>query len=637
MRFLNPGVLPWLWLALVPVALYLFRRKSRTVRVSTLIFFKSLAREHQESAWLRRLKRWASLLLSLLLVCGPVVALARLIMAPAGSQARSVVVVVDTSASMAARDGTGESRLERARERVRTRLAGVPESVPVALVAAGASPEIVHPKSTNRRELLRALNGLAPRPVPDNGPAAWASASAIAALETPAEIWWAGESPPAASNAPVDGVTRRELSVGLTAPVNAGITAFAVTRLPLVHARYQAYVQVALNAGADGPRTAVVEPRVAGLPLARREILLQPGTTEGLTIEIEAAQEQVLEVSVQMAGDVLEADNTVVARLPAPRPLVVAWFTLKPDPFTALALQALATEGELEVFSGGPSQWPPPKMPDVVIFDGWLPAPWPVDVPALVINPPGSAGPIRARPLDPPVPREEVRAVSEEHPVLFRLNPGRLALAQTAVIDATGVLQPLWMSGDQAVLAAGESGGQRVVVLACAPSLSEQLPLTTSYPLLLGNALYWCSAESGGTRGLNVQTSGALIEGIAAPIEWRELRGGQLTAPAAVPAPPTGVAVLDRLGLWRTTDGAREGASALLSRQETDLNASPVASTAAATGTEPSPAPAAAATPLVDDPPIRFGLNGDLTRWVIALVLAALLVESWLFHRHAVS
>ena len=101
MRFLNPGLLPWLWLALVPVALYLFRRKSRTVRVSTLLFFKSLAREHQESAWLRRLKRWASLLLSLLLVCGPVVALSRLVVAPAGTQARSVVVVVDTSASMA--------------------------------------------------------------------------------------------------------------------------------------------------------------------------------------------------------------------------------------------------------------------------------------------------------------------------------------------------------------------------------------------------------------------------------------------------------------------------------------------------------------------------------------------------------
>ena len=32
----------------------------------------------------------------------------------------------------------------------------------------------------------------------------------------------------------------------------------------------------------------------------------------------------------------------------------------------------------------------------------------------------------------------------------------------------------------------------------------------------------------------------------------------------------------------------------------------------------------------------KFGLTGELTHWVIALVLAALLIESWLYHRHAV-
>ena len=642
MHFLNPGVLPWLWLALVPVALYLFRRKSRTVRVSTLLFFKSLAREHQESAWLRRLKRWASLLLSLLLVCGPVVALSRLVVAPAGTQARSVVMVVDTSASMAARDGAGETRLDRARELLRTRLAGLPESVPVALVAAGATPEIVHPKSANRRELLRALAGIRIQPVADQGGAAWTAASAIAALETPAEVWWAGDAPPAVSGAGPVGVSRRDVLVGLPTPVNAGITAFAVTRVPLVHARYQAYVQVALNAGAGGERTAVLEPSVAGVPLARRELTLQPGVSQGLTLEIEASQEQVLEVTLQMTGDVLEADNTVVVRLPAPRPLVVAWFTPKPDPFTTLALQALAADGELEVFTGGPAQWPPPKLPDVAVFDGWLPAPWPAGVPALVINPPGSAGPLRARPLDPPVPRDEVRALSEEHPVLFRLNPGRVALTQTAVIDPTGVLQPLWMAGDQVVLAAGETGGQRLVVLACAPALSEQLPLTTTYPLLLGNALFWCGEKTAAARSPEVQPGGTLVEGITAPIEWRELRGGRLAAPAAVPAPPTGIMALDRLGLWRTTDGAREGASALLSRQETDLNApaaapegegSPPSETAPALAAETPPPPA----PTAEDPPARIGFSGELTRWVIALVLAALLLESWLYHRHAVS
>ncbi|MFN0127211.1 MAG: VWA domain-containing protein [Verrucomicrobiales bacterium] len=642
MRFLNPAVLPWLWLAVVPVALYLFRRKSRTVRVSTLLFFKSLAREHQESAWLRRLKRWLSLLLSLLLVCGPVVGLGRLIVAPAGSEARSVVVVVDTSASMAARDGEGRTRLERAQARVRSQLAGVSEGVPVALVAAGATPEIVHPRSTNRRDLLRALGLLKVKPVADNAAAALATATAMAALETPAEIWWASENGPDGEAGLPVGVRRRDLVVALEKPINAGITAFSVTPMPLLHARYQAFVQVALNSEAEAPRVAVVEPRVAGLPLARRELTLQPGAMQGLTLEIEASQEQVLEVSLQMEGDMLEADNMVVCRLPAPRPLVVAWFTPKPDPFTLLALQSLATEGEVEVFTGEPAQWPPPRLPDVAIFDGWLPAEWPAEVPVLVINPPGSAGPVRARPLDPPVPRDEVRAVADEHPVLFRLNPGRVALTQTAIIDASGALQPLWMAGDQPVLAAGESGGQRLVILACAPALSERLPLTTSYPLFLGNALFWCAEKSALARIPRIQPTGTLVEDIRAPMEWRELKDGKLAAPAAIPAPSSGIAVLDRLGLWQTTDRAREGAAALLSQQETNLNAPArvIAEATPPSGERPSgePAESAAANPEADTLAVRrFGLSGELTHWVIAMVLAALLIESWLYHRHAVS
>ncbi|MCB1078258.1 MAG: BatA domain-containing protein, partial [Verrucomicrobiae bacterium] len=82
MQFLNPGFLWLSLLAIIPVALYLFRRKSKLVDVSTLVFFKTLAREHQESAWLRRLKKIVSLLLTLAMLLGAVFALSRLIIAP---------------------------------------------------------------------------------------------------------------------------------------------------------------------------------------------------------------------------------------------------------------------------------------------------------------------------------------------------------------------------------------------------------------------------------------------------------------------------------------------------------------------------------------------------------------------------
>ena len=642
MRFLDPGFLTLLWLALVPLILYFFRRKSRTIRVSTLLFFKSLAREHQERPWLRRLKRLLSLLLTLIILGAPIMALSRLILAPRGEAVRSVVIAFDRSASMAALDARGRSRIDDARTQVQARLDALPEAVPVALLAFDARTEVLVAKSSNRRAVLRALDEIKVRPLEDDAATAVAAAARIARLEVPSELWIVSDrdvsfDSPAENNAASRrdgapggadagsgvvenaGILVRPINVGLAAPVNAGITAFDLKKVPLLHARYQVYVQVALGAGATGSQNVVVEPQVGGLPLARREVSLAPGATEGLTIDVEAPQEQLLTVSVELANDCLALDDSVAVRLPAPRPLVVAWFSAKPDPFTELALKSFAADGELDVFAAAPSNWPPARQPDVAIFDGWLPDPWPADIPALVINPVGSSGPVRTAALPQPVPRDVIRSTDDEHPVLFRVSTSRVALTQTAVVNASGPLQPLWLAEDQAVLLAGEHNGQRIVVLPFAASLSEQLPLTPSFPVLLGNSIFWCAEKSREARSPRLFRTGTLIETGGTSLEWRELEARKLKDPVRIPA-DAGMTELGHIGLWRTLDGIREGSSLLLSRHETNL--------APAKPLEPSggaPHPAA-----------RFALRGELTWLFLWIVALTLVLESWLFHRHAV-
>lgn len=82
MRFMNPSHLAWLALLIVPMILYLVRHRPRRLRVSTLMFFVSLAREHQESAWLRHLKRILSLLLTASVLIFGALSLARLVVSP---------------------------------------------------------------------------------------------------------------------------------------------------------------------------------------------------------------------------------------------------------------------------------------------------------------------------------------------------------------------------------------------------------------------------------------------------------------------------------------------------------------------------------------------------------------------------
>lgn len=642
MQFLSPGLFWLSLLAVVPVLLYLFRRKSRTVRVSTLVFFKSLAREHQESAWLRRLKRLLSLLLALLILFGGILALARLVVAPAGSDARSVVVLLDRSASMAATGSEGATRLEEAVGQIRGRLAALPESTPVALVAYDSRPEVLEPRTTNRRALLRTLEAVGTRPVADDREAALAAAVQVARLDAPSEIWHASDRPGGAGGAAgeglellPEGVSLAPIDVGLADPVNVGITAFQIRPVPLEYGKLEAYVQVALSSGAPGPLEVVLEVSVGGGIAVPRKLDLEPGARQGLILPVEGSEGQVLRISVGVPGDCFALDNQVVARLPETRPIVVRWISDRPDPFTRLALNAIATAGEIDVWQGGGDAWPPADRPDVVVFEGWLPDEWPDDIPAIVINPPGSIGPVRAEPIGGNgVPHGSVRVANAGHPLLYRVSSGRVALTQTAILDASGSLEPIWFGGSEPVLAAGEVGGQRLVLMGFAAERSEQLPLMPSYPLLLGNALYWCAEQNREDSHLAETRSGTLVPAGGFSLSWEEIGEDGVLRESVAPLAGT-LAELDRIGLWKTEDG-RQGSSLLLSSHETDLagRGADGEDEGVGEGAGESASGGAGGQGVADEGSRFF--HGELTIVFLVAIFLALVVESWLFHRHGV-
>ncbi|MCB1086413.1 MAG: hypothetical protein KDM63_05170, partial [Verrucomicrobiae bacterium] len=79
-----------------------------------------------------------------------------------------------------------------------------------------------------------------------------------------------------------------------------------------------------------------------------------------------------------------------------------------------------------------------------------------------------------------------------------------------------------------------------------------------------------------------------------------------------------GLLELDRTGVWETDAGQR-GAAHLLSRAETDLQ------------------PRDPATAESTEPQVRSGLLSGNATWLFLVIVAlVLIVESYLFHRHAV-
>ncbi len=282
-----------------------------------------------------------------------------------------------------------------------------------------------------------------------------------------------------------------------------------------------------VSAAAANEKTveATLEARLDGRPVQLRQLELKPGASTRLILPLEGGRGQRLEMETRCTGDCLGWDNVAVAPLPEVKPLVVAWFADTPDPFVELALSSLLAEDRIQVLKGGAKDFPPKEKPDVYVFENWLPKDWPTDRPAIVLNPPSSVGPIHAKKLDHPIPYEATRAVQPEHPVLYRVASSRVALTQTTVLNVSDTLETLWMAGQEPVLAAGETGGQRLVVTAFVPSKSEQLALLSAFPLMMGNAIYWCAENNESLASLKARRAGDLVPMEPGIVKWHAWNG----------------------------------------------------------------------------------------------------------------
>ena len=618
MRFLLPGALAWLLLLAIPLILHLVRPRARAVRTSTLAFFLGLDRRQQESPWLRWLKRLLALVLSASVVAGAIFALSRPVVAPSDESVRSVVLLIDRSASMATRADDGRTRLEQAVANARVRLAGLSAGCALTIIAHDARSDIVVAATIDRREAERALNALTVHPVASDAAthaSALALAGRLAAAATPAQVWDFSDAP--AADTPdttlQSGVTRVPLSVALATPLNAGISAADLRRRPLEPGQLDVFVEVSATLAPNTTAEAVLVASIDAQEVALRTLALSADadgrcTVQRLSFGLDHPTGAVLRLRLRLTGDQLPLDDDVELRLPELTPLHVLLVADEPDPFLVLVLAGLEKAGGMRVERLAPAAWTPTTIADVVVFHRWLPPAWPERA-VLIVDPPGNLSPLTVTPITDGLPVESPRCPDASHPVLFGVASARVSALQTAVLSGDGGLQPLWLSPAGPLLLAGDVKSGRAVVLAAAPARSARLALTAAYPLLIANALLWTSEPARERRTGHRHRTGTLLPLAGKTLTWSDgtavsLRGG--------------MAALDRLGSW-STDGGDLGSAALLSLDESRLPRAPATNTA------------------VLNTASGDWLSGDLLPLLVALVLSVLLIDAWLCHRWGVS
>jgi Ca-activated chloride channel family protein len=174
--FLAPLALAFAALSIPILILYMLKLRRRDVLVSSTLLWQRLLRDREANAPWQRLRRNLLLLLQLLILALLTLALARPFVPAPTVVSGSVIVLLDVSASMQARDVV-PTRFDAAVQAAQDIVAGLGSTDVATIVAVGPQPQVLASATNDRALLRRALGDAAPT----NGPADWEAAFALAA------------------------------------------------------------------------------------------------------------------------------------------------------------------------------------------------------------------------------------------------------------------------------------------------------------------------------------------------------------------------------------------------------------------------------------------------------------------------
>ena len=159
MNFLNP--LSFLLSILLPIiiVMYLLRLRRPQQVVSSTFLWQRLVRDVEANAPWQKLQRNIILILQLLFLVSIIFALANPFLWSKGIGGSSMIIIIDTSASMAATD-IEPSRIEAAKQQAQSLAAETPENTRITVIAAGENTEILVSASQDRKLTQQAINSI---------------------------------------------------------------------------------------------------------------------------------------------------------------------------------------------------------------------------------------------------------------------------------------------------------------------------------------------------------------------------------------------------------------------------------------------------------------------------------------------
>ncbi|MGZ8476030.1 MAG: vWA domain-containing protein, partial [Candidatus Limnocylindria bacterium] len=463
------------------VAFYMLRLRRRDVPVGSTFLWQQLIRDVEANAPWQRLRFSWLLLVQLLIAAIVVLAAARPFAAQESDLAANVVLIVDTSASMATRTDD-EDRMALARERARDVIGRLPVGGRITVVAASDTADVLVSETDDREAALAAVAGIQATQLPGDLTDAFALSSALAARDEDSTIVVV-----------TDAAGDRLPDVGVGAPVqveligstdgNQAIAALSALRrsggaeLDLFVAVSNPSAQAATRRLEIYADDALVDARDLTIPAGQR--------SEALITTVPAATRT---IEARLAGeDALATDDRAFAVAPAEgatRALLVsdgnAYLENALALLPRLELYAVGEDGFADAIAEAAEAGTPYGL---LILDGFVPAESPA-LPALYVDPPedGPFGTIAGRVENPLIDRAD-----PEEPLLRFVDLSSVHVGRARQIElADGLRAVVATPAGNPLVAAGDVGGRRLGVIGFALEESD-LQLQIAFPLLMSN------------------------------------------------------------------------------------------------------------------------------------------------------
>ncbi len=507
-QFANLGAAALLASLLFILLMHLFIRRPETQLVSSTMLYRDLAADVRRVQPRSRLRFSWLLVLQLLAALMLVAAL----MQPnlrGWSQRQQLVLVVDGSASMQAAD-VQPSRFRQAVEQAVAR-AEEARGAQIAVIWAGAEPEIRQGFTDDTNAVQQTLQALNPAADTGNMPAALALADSLLTGSPSGRIAVFSD-----ASYPIEVVEYGH-------PVQWHVVGESTNNIGLVSLEavrsrgnsFDLMARIANNTEVE--QEIVVALRRADAELQNRQVQLPAGQTEAVFFTVQVQGRETLEVLLDLddAWDDLALDNAAqitLGRDQRPRVLLLTEGNVFLE-------RALLSYPEIRLFTR--SEWDPEdETYDIVVVDGLEPPEGVTSglflrtLPAALLEP--------LQPQDA-VGQLMVTRTNRTHPLARFLHFDGLRASRYTTIAHGSDLVPLVETEDRVVAAAGHTDGEPWVFLGL-DLYHSNFPLSVDFPLFMGNALDWLHPEP--------VTADGVLSAVESDIRPRQPSGAVLTAAA---------------------------------------------------------------------------------------------------------